>query len=297
MTEQDHPNHPASPLPGPRGWSTESLLASLLLHLAVLLGVILFAPRGGSDHHDGVVVDIGSFTLPAPRAAPEPAAPPPDTEDGIAVPSVAATFKPEEPEAEAPSPAGEEVPSEPPPPEEPVTEAPAPDPAPPEVEEVASEPPPPEDPVAEAPESAAEAPGEAVAEAGAAHPPIPEVALPHELGPYDPFEAYKAALAQRVHDLTASVEFLPARTLFVGKLAVHLYLDPDGWHREDPKVCLGHSDIYLAAMMPGPVAQRHFQVLVHGVVNALTTGAPFPPAPPGIEIPRELTTFIALDGN
>jgi hypothetical protein len=53
--------------------------------------------------------------------------------------------------------------------------------------------------------------------------------------------------------------------------------------------------VYLAVNLPEQMAQRHFDVLVRQVWEAVKDGGPYPPAPPGVEIPEgEMTYFIDL---
>lgn len=268
-TLPDEPDRlPPPPLPRRRrggGMSTESFLASLLLHLAALFLVILYAPDRPSREHDTVLLNIGEFVLPespapaVPEAQEAPAAaetPPAPVADGaVQVPARDVPVKPEAPVK---------------PPEDPAPQAAK----------------------AETPKADAARPP-----AGPPTPPVPESSLPHQHGEYDPFEIYKAALAERVNEvLVAALNDYPILRAFRGKLVVHLYLDQQGrlrWFNDQAglfirgaAICLHHRGYQIQSIMPMPaeVFRRHCDALDQYVVKAINDGAPYPAPPPGLDI-------------
>lgn len=269
MQEPEHLPEPESPPPptAPRrrrggGMSAESFLASLLLHLAALFLVIVFAPDRPDAEHDTVLLNIGDFVLPessGPEPSPDPAeelaeaddAPTPGPEAPVAIPADDVATRPPEPPAERK----------------------------PEAEEAKPEPPAPDR--AAAPDT----------------PPVPESSLPHRHGEYDPFEAYKAALAERVNEvLVAALDDYPILRAFRGKLVVHLYLDQQGrlqWFTDQAglfirgaAICLHHRGYQIrpAVPMPDHVFRRHCEALDQYVVKVINDGAPYPAPPPGLDI-------------
>jgi outer membrane biosynthesis protein TonB len=265
------------------GMSSESLLASFLLHLAVLFLVIVFAPDRPGREHDAVLIDISKFVLPEASSAAPPA---PD--------------KPVPPTAEAPQPAP------------PQGAADAPVEIPEDEVAAAQEEEPPKPPEKEAPPqepAAAPAPEAPTTQAAKteATPPVPESSLPHEHGAYDPFEVYKAALAERVNRAMSGVlNESPILRVFRGRLVVHLYLDQEGrpvWFTDQAglqirgaAICLHHKEYQIEPIIPmnEPTFMWYSGALDGEVVKAINDGAPYPAAPPGLTIPHELSYVFDL---
>ncbi|MBI5015840.1 MAG: hypothetical protein HZB55_10165 [Deltaproteobacteria bacterium] len=255
------------------GISTGSLLGSILLHLAALFLVIVLAPQRGAGEHDAVLIDIGQFVLPEP-----------------------APTSPEVP----PKVAG--LPEPAPPPEAPADGAPAEIPT----EDAAA----PEEPPATEPSQSAQEPESASPEAAEkteATAPVPESTLPHEHGAYDPFEVYKASLAERVSQvMTTALRDFPILRVFRGRLVVHLYLNREGrpeWFTDQAglfirgaAICLHHKGYQIEPVVPMSEAtfRWHCEALDQRVVAAINAAAPYPAAPPGVTVPRELSYVFDL---
>lgn len=120
----------------PGGFSAESLLASILAHLAVVFLVIVLAPNRSADRHDGPVFDLTQFVLPEASAVTDKASP----DAPVAVPRPA-------PEAGAPV----EIPARDDEPVEEAAAAPSEEPPPQETVQAPAEPSPPNAEVADDP--------------------------------------------------------------------------------------------------------------------------------------------------